>query len=75
MKLFLSQWLSPQGTMLLMTDAQQVSTILPYHRFSACNGNLKDYACGLHRKHWLLTHEKAIASQKQAPHTTMLLGF
>ena len=75
MKLFLSQLDSLLDTMLLVIDALQVVTIVSCHRLIASNGGLKGCVYGLHRKHWLLAHEKAIASQKQAPHTTMLLGF
>lgn len=37
-----------------------IAIIVPCHRVVASNGDLKGFAWGLHRKRWLLEHEKAI---------------
>ena len=39
--------------------ANPIAIIVPCHRVIASNGDLKGYAWGLHRKRWLLEHEKA----------------
>ena len=41
--------------------ANPIAIIVPCHRVIASNGDLKGYAWGLKRKHWLLAHEKAAA--------------
>ena len=38
-------------------------------------GHLKGYAWGLHRKRWLLEHEKAIGPHPLTPQTATLPGF
>ena len=43
--------------------ANPIAIIVPCHRVIASNGELKGYAWGLHRKRWLLEHEKAIPLQ------------
>ena len=55
--------------------ANPIALIVPCHRVIASNGDLKGYAWGLHRKRWLLEHEKAFEPQEQAPQTAMLPGF
>jgi methylated-DNA-[protein]-cysteine S-methyltransferase len=55
--------------------ANPIAIIVPCHRVIASNGDLKGYAWGLHRKRWLLEHEKAIAPQRAEPKTTMLPGL
>lgn len=40
--------------------ANPIAIVVPCHRVIASNGDLKGYAWGLHRKRWLLEHEKAI---------------
>ena len=55
--------------------ANPIAIIVPCHRVVASNGDLKGYAWGLHRKRWLLEHEKARASRKDDPQTAMLPGF
>lgn len=55
--------------------ANPIAIIVPCHRVIASNGDLKGYAWGLHRKRWLLEHEKAMASRKNEPRTAMLPGF
>jgi methylated-DNA-[protein]-cysteine S-methyltransferase len=55
--------------------ANPIAIIVPCHRVIASNGDLKGYAWGLHRKRWLLEHEKAIAPQRAEPKTAMLPGL
>ena len=57
--------------------ANPIAIIVPCHRVIASNGDLKGYAWGLHRKRWLLEHEKAIAAKEKEPEpqTAMLPGF
>lgn len=55
--------------------ANPIALIVPCHRVIASNGDLKGYAWGLHRKRWLLEHEKALEPQGQAPQTATLPGF
>lgn len=52
-----------------------VAIVVPCHRVIASDGGLKGYAWGLHRKRWLLEHEKAIPQQSQAPSTHDLPGL
>jgi len=42
--------------------ANPIAIIVPCHRVIASNGELRGYAWGLHRKRWLLEHERAIAT-------------
>jgi methylated-DNA-[protein]-cysteine S-methyltransferase len=57
--------------------ANPIAIIVPCHRVIASNGDLKGYAWGLHRKRWLLEHEKAMATNEKEPkpRTAMLPGF
>lgn len=55
--------------------ANPIAIIVPCHRVIASNGDLKGYAWGLHRKRWLLEHEKATATKSENPQTAMLPGF
>jgi methylated-DNA-[protein]-cysteine S-methyltransferase len=55
--------------------ANPIAVIIPCHRVVASNGELKGYAWGLHRKRWLLEHEKAIQLQVGAPQSASLPGF
>jgi methylated-DNA-[protein]-cysteine S-methyltransferase len=55
--------------------ANPVAIIVPCHRVIASTGELKGYAWGLHRKRWLLEHEKAIAPTNAEPRTATLPGF
>jgi methylated-DNA-[protein]-cysteine S-methyltransferase len=43
-----------------------VAIVLPCHRVVGTGGDLTGYAGGLHRKQWLLDHEKAMAAVLQA---------
>jgi methylated-DNA-[protein]-cysteine S-methyltransferase len=55
--------------------ANPIGIIVPCHRVIASNGDLKGYAWGVHRKRWLLEHEKAIVPQSLQPQTAMLPGI
>jgi len=55
--------------------ANPIAVIVPCHRVIASNGDLKGYAWGLHRKRWLLEHEKAMASESDELQAPMLPGF
>lgn len=57
--------------------ANPIAIIVPCHRVIARNGDLKGYAWGLHRKRWLLGHEKAmtVKEKEPVPQTAMLPGF
>lgn len=57
------------------TGANPIAIIVPCHRVIASDGDLKGYAWGLHRKRWLLQHEKAVASGRNDGRTAMLPGF
>jgi methylated-DNA-[protein]-cysteine S-methyltransferase len=43
-----------------------VAIVLPCHRVVGSGGDLTGYAGGLHRKQWLLDHERAMAAVKGA---------
>jgi methylated-DNA-[protein]-cysteine S-methyltransferase len=55
--------------------ANPIALIVPCHRVIASNGDLNGYAWGLHRKRWLLEHEKALASKDEEPQNATLPGF
>jgi methylated-DNA-[protein]-cysteine S-methyltransferase len=55
--------------------ANPIAIIVPCHRVIASNGDLKGYAWGLHRKRWLLEHEKALKAKADEPRTAMLPGL
>ena len=40
--------------------ANPIAIVVPCHRVIGKNGDLKGYAWGLHRKRWLLEHERAL---------------
>lgn len=52
--------------------ANPIAIIVPCHRVIAANGDLKGYAWGLHRKQWLLEHEKALQARPAMPETVPL---
>lgn len=45
--------------------ANPISLVVPCHRVIGSNGSLTGYGGGLHRKEWLLEHERAVLSQAQ----------
>jgi len=51
--------------------ANPIALVVPCHRVIASNGELKGYAWGLHRKRWLLEHEKAVSAKPAAAQTAM----
>lgn len=55
--------------------ANPIALLVPCHRVIAGNGDLKGYAWGVHRKRWLLEHEKAIAPHAPVARTATLPGF
>jgi methylated-DNA-[protein]-cysteine S-methyltransferase len=55
--------------------ANPIAVIVPCHRVVASNGDLKGYAWGLHRKRWLLGHEKAMARKDEESQSATLPGF
>jgi methylated-DNA-[protein]-cysteine S-methyltransferase len=55
--------------------ANPIAIVVPCHRVIASNGELKGYAWGLHRKHWLLEHEKALQPEAAVAQTARLFGF
>jgi methylated-DNA-[protein]-cysteine S-methyltransferase len=55
--------------------ANPIAIVVPCHRVVASNGDLKGYAWGLHRKRWLLAHEKAMPSSEEESQTAALPGF
>ncbi|KPL58922.1 bifunctional transcriptional activator/DNA repair enzyme AdaA [Rossellomorea vietnamensis] len=42
----------------------QLAIIIPCHRVIRANGDLAGYAGGLHRKKWLIEHERKVANKK-----------
>ena len=52
-----------------------IAIVVPCHRVIASDGSLKGYAGGLHRKRWLLEHEKALAEVPPVPQTARLPGI
>lgn len=55
--------------------ANPIAIIVPCHRVIASNGDLKGYVWGVHRKRWLLEHERALAPKQIATQTATLPGF
>jgi methylated-DNA-[protein]-cysteine S-methyltransferase len=55
--------------------ANPIAIVVPCHRVIASNGELRGYAWGLHRKRWLLEHEKAISSGPEVGETATFPGF
>jgi len=55
--------------------ANPIAIVVPCHRVIASNGDLKGYAWGLHRKRWLLEHEKAIPCRSTVTQTATFPGF
>jgi methylated-DNA-[protein]-cysteine S-methyltransferase len=49
--------------------ANPIAIAVPCHRVIASNGELKGYAWGVHRKRWLLEHEKAMPASDAGSHS------
>ncbi|MBX9447311.1 methylated-DNA--[protein]-cysteine S-methyltransferase [Dickeya chrysanthemi] len=47
----------------LANGSNPVSIVVPCHRVIGSQGTLTGYAGGIHRKHWLLTHEGYLPQQ------------
>jgi methylated-DNA-[protein]-cysteine S-methyltransferase len=54
----------------LANGANLISIVVPCHRVIGANGSLTGYGGGLHRKLWLLEHEKKHLSQTATPLTS-----
>lgn len=53
-----------------------VAIVIPCHRVIGSGGDLKGYAWGVHRKRWLLDHEKALPLRQPEPARNLSLpGF
>ena len=55
--------------------ANPIAIVVPCHRVIASSGELKGYAWGVHRKRWLLEHDKAIPPRAAPQQTATLPGF
>jgi methylated-DNA-[protein]-cysteine S-methyltransferase len=55
--------------------ANPIAIVVPCHRVIGKNGDLKGYAWGLHRKRWLLEHERALLRPANASQEARLPGF
>jgi methylated-DNA-[protein]-cysteine S-methyltransferase len=55
--------------------ANPIAIVVPCHRVIASNGELKGYAWGVHRKRWLLEHEKALQACASDSRSATLPGF
>lgn len=49
----------------LANGANPIAIVVPCHRVIGANGALTGYAGGLHRKQWLLQHERALRDPQQ----------
>lgn len=59
----------------LANGANPISIVLPCHRVVGSNASLTGYGGGLHRKRWLLEHEKAIPILQPVAQSGTLPGF
>ncbi len=59
----------------LANGANPISIVLPCHRVIGSNASLTGYGGGLHRKRWLLEHEKAIPILSPVSQSETLPGF
>jgi methylated-DNA-[protein]-cysteine S-methyltransferase len=50
----------------LANGSNPIGVVVPCHRVIGANGSLTGYGGGLHRKEWLLAHERAHVSQPDA---------
>jgi methylated-DNA-[protein]-cysteine S-methyltransferase len=58
-----------------VNNANPVAIVVPCHRVIAKDGKLKGYAGGIHRKKWLLEHEKALIGSREEPAKPRLPGL
>ena len=59
----------------LANGSNPVSIVVPCHRVIGANGSLTGYGGGLHRKEWLLAHERAHTSQSESKASQPQLTF
>lgn len=59
----------------LANGANPISIVLPCHRVLGSNAALTGYGGGLHRKRWLLEHEKAMPIPEPVAQSGTLPGF
>ncbi|MBB2892943.1 methylated-DNA--[protein]-cysteine S-methyltransferase [Flexivirga oryzae] len=49
----------------LANGRNPISIVIPCHRVIGANGSMTGYGGGIHRKQWLLAHEKAVEDPQQ----------
>jgi methylated-DNA-[protein]-cysteine S-methyltransferase len=59
----------------LANGSNPVGVVVPCHRVIGANGSLTGYGGGLHRKKWLLAHERAHNKQPESETTQSQLTF
>jgi methylated-DNA-[protein]-cysteine S-methyltransferase len=59
----------------LANGSNPVGVVVPCHRVIGANGSLTGYGGGLHRKEWLLAHERAHTPQSESKTTQPQLTF
>jgi methylated-DNA-[protein]-cysteine S-methyltransferase len=59
----------------LANGANPVGVVVPCHRVIGANGSLTGYGGGLHRKEWLLAHERAHIPQSESKTSQPQLTF
>lgn len=59
----------------LANGSNPVGVVVPCHRVIGANGSLTGYGGGLHRKEWLLAHERAHTSRNRASAPQSELAF
>ena len=55
----------------LANGANPISIVVPCHRVIGSNASLTGYGGGLHRKRWLLEHEKAVPGLRMTSQATL----
>jgi methylated-DNA-[protein]-cysteine S-methyltransferase len=59
----------------LANGSNPIGIVVPCHRVIGANGSLTGYGGGLHRKEWLLAHERAHTKQAESEATQSQLTF
>jgi methylated-DNA-[protein]-cysteine S-methyltransferase len=59
----------------LANGSNPVGVVVPCHRVIGANGSLTGYGGGLHRKEWLLAHERAHTPQSESKKSRPQLTF